>query len=534
VPHLEDAGTPECCVAGWSVPSIDVTQPAPSRPRRRRWRRVVAWTAVVTTTVIDALGTVGAVLFARADMSNVGQGSFANALRIPELDTGVRGPDGVLRFDLDVQSGATAIKPGSETATWGVNGTYLGPTLRVNRGDPVEVAVTNGVEETTSMHWHGMHLPARMDGGPHQPIEPGETWRPAWTVDQPAATLWYHPHPHGTTADHVARGVAGMVIVDDTATSTMDLPDTYGVDDVPVIIQDRNFDGDNQFDLSDRFLANVGMLGDEILVNGTHDPHLDVITERVRLRLLNASNARSYDLGFVDGRTFQLIGTDGGLLPTPIEHTRVPLSPGERAEIVVALTAGEDVVLHSFPRRGGGSFFTERFAGRDDSFDILQLRATDTLAPSPAVPERLVEFDRLDPSDATRSRTFGLSGTNINGLDMDMNRIDATITAGTTEIWDVTNVDGQAHAFHVHDVQFQVLDVDGDAPPEHLSGWKDTVEIPASSTVRLIIPFGTHSDPASPYMFHCHILRHEDRGMMGQFVVVEPGQPAETVDHSDH
>jgi FtsP/CotA-like multicopper oxidase with cupredoxin domain len=399
-----------------------------------------------------------------------------------------------------------------------VNGAYLGPTLRAARGDEVEISVHNGVDETTTMHWHGMHLPARMDGGPHQPIDPGDTWRPTWRIDQPAATLWYHPHPHGDTADHVRGGVAGMFIVDDQ-TAALDLPHSYGVDDLPIVIQDRSFDDDNQFDGDE--------LGDELLVNGTHEPHVDITHQRVRLRLLNASDSRFYDLGFVDGHPFELIGTDGGLLPAPVTVDRVPLSPGERAEIVVAFEPGEHAVLRSFPRGSGGGFFVDRFDGHDDTFDVVQFRAADDLVPSRPVPSTLADVERLEPSQAVRTRTFRLSGTRINGQDMDMNRIDATVTAGTTEIWEIA-ADGGAHNFHVHGVQFQVLDVDGAAPPDQLRGWKDTIEARAGTTTRLIVPFGSHTDTDSPYMFHCHKLRHEDRGMMGQYVIVEPGDTAGT------
>lgn len=260
--------------------------------------RILGWTVAAVAVLVAGLVGIGAWLYARADVSTVGDLSFENELRIPELDGGRRGDDGVVRFELDVQTGATQFRPGEPTDTWGVNGSYLGPTLRATRGDDVELSVANGLDEVTTMHWHGMELPARMDGGPHQPVAPGETWRPAWTVDQPASTLWYHPHPHGETAEHVYRGVAGMFILDDPEAAELDLPDTYGVDDLPVIVQDRSFDGDNQFELSERFLSNVGLVGDELLVNGTHNPHVVVAHERVRLRLLNASNARSYDFGF--------------------------------------------------------------------------------------------------------------------------------------------------------------------------------------------------------------------------------------------
>lgn len=195
-------------------------------------------------------------------------------------------------------------------------------------------------------------------------------------------------------------------------------------------------------------------------------------------------------------------------------------------------------MLRSYPRGGGGGFFSDRFSGRDDTMDVLALRADETLAPSPAVPSTLAPLERLDGATAVEDRRIELSGTSINGQDMDLARVDAVVTAGTTELWEVRNVDGQAHNFHIHDVQFQVLDVDGDRPTGTLAGWKDTVEVRAGETIRLLVPFGTHVDPDVPYMFHCHLLRHEDRGMMGQFVVVAPGDEApgsiDVDEHADH
>jgi blue copper oxidase len=479
----------------------------------------VAWIGAVVAIVVAAAVGVTAWAYARADVSTAGELPFENRLRIPELLEGERGADGVVRFDLEVRAGATQFRDGAATETWGVNGTYLGPTLRAARGDDVEIALHNGVDEATTMHWHGMHLPASMDGGPHQNVAPGATWRPAWTIDQPSSTLWYHPHPHGRTAEHVYRGVAGMFIVDDDQEADLDLPRTYGIDDLPVIVQDRNFDGDNQFDGAGR--------GDELLVNGTFDPYVDVAHERVRLRLLNGSNARFFNFGFVDGRSFDMIASDGGLLPSPVTLDRVPLSPGERAEIVVAFEPGEAAVLRSFPRGSGAGFVADRFGGHDDTFDVLQLRAADVLHPSAEPPDQLADIERLDPTDAVQTRTFRLSGTQINGEDMAMDRIDAVATSGTSEIWEIEG-SGETHNFHVHGVSFQVLDIDGAPPPARLDGWKDTVEIRSGTTTRLIVPFGNHTDDATPYMFHCHILRHEDRGMMGQFVVVEPGETAST------
>jgi FtsP/CotA-like multicopper oxidase with cupredoxin domain len=456
----------------------------------------------------------GGAAVAVGHVSTPGVPSFNNPLRIPELLEGERGADGVLHFELDVRAGATQFRDGAATETWGVNGTYLGPTLRASRGDVVQISVHNGVDEVTTMHWHGMYVPARMDGGPYQSIDPGETWRPTWAIDQPAATLWYHPHPHGNTAKHVHRGVAGMFIVDDDQTDALDLPDTYGVDDLPVIIQDRSFDDNNQF------VGDGRELGDEVLVNGTYGPYFDVTRERVRLRLLNASGGRIYELGFDDGRSFQVIGTDGGLLPSPVTLDRLSLSPGERAEVVVTFEPGEDAVLRDLAGDGGYAHHGDDQGGTSD---VLQFHAARDLVPSPPVPSALADIERLDPADAVGTRTFRLSATQINGQDMAMDRMDATVVAGTVEIWEVIAEAGE-HNFHIHGVQFQVLDINGAPPPAYLRGWKDTVATPAGSTTRLLVPFGTYTDPDVPYMFHCHKLRHEDLGMMGQFVVVEDGQ----------
>jgi FtsP/CotA-like multicopper oxidase with cupredoxin domain len=491
------------------------------RLRRLPWKKVLAAGAGVAVLLVTLAVGAGAWVYSRARTSTVGDLSFANALRIPPLAEPTIAPDGTKVFDLRFTAGQTDIVDDGPSETWGLNGTYLGPTLRANAGDTVRVDVTNGVDEPTTLHWHGMHLPAAMDGGPHQLVDPGATWSPSWTVDQPAATLWYHPHLHGETADQVYRGAAGMFLVDDPAAAP-DLPDTYGVDDVPLIVQDKSFDGDGDLDTGERLFSPVGFLGDTIVVNGTVNPHLDVTTERVRFRLLNASNARVYDFGFADDRTFQQVASDAGLLERPYETDRVQLSPGERAEIVVDVDPGETAVLRSFAPDLDVPVF-ERFAGGDDSFDVLELRAADTLAPSPAVPDTLVTIDRPDPDDAARTREFRLGDGAINGDRMDMDRVDQVVTVDTTEIWEISNTDGNPHSFHPHLVHFAVLDVDGESSPPELAGWKDTVYVPPSTTIRIIARFEDHADPTTPYMFHCHVLRHEDRGMMGQFLMVEPG-----------
>jgi FtsP/CotA-like multicopper oxidase with cupredoxin domain len=319
-----------------------------------------------------------------------------------------------------------------------------------------------------------------------------------------------------------------MFIGDDPATDA-DLPDTYGVDDIPLIIQDKRFDGGGTLDDSAPFMSATGTLGDTILVNGTHNTYIEATTTLVRLRLLNASNARVYNLGFTDDRHFWQVASDSGLLEHPHKTRRLQLAPGERAAIIVAVEPGDETILRSFgPDLGMG--WNARFNGGDDTFDIVQLRAAEQLDESAPLPDRLATIDRPDPADAATTRHFSLQGHRINGREMDMGRIEAVVTAVTTEIWEVTNDLGNAHTFHPHLVHFAVLDMDGAPPPPELSGWKDTIYVPPHTTIRIIAPFDGQPDPDTPSMFHCHMLAHEDDGMMGHFVVVEPGgDPGDTL-----
>ncbi len=492
-----------------------------------RIKRVLIVLGSVVTVVALVVGGLFAWLWTGADVSTAGKSPFDHELAIPPLARSTVDKDGTRVFDLRMQAGETEFRKGVKTPTWGFNGSYLGPTLRAERGEKVRVRIRNGLDEASTVHWHGMHLPARMDGGPHQMVAPGATWSPHWTVNQPAATLWYHPHPHGATEQHVARGLAGLFLIYDAKSAGLALPKKYGVDDLPLIVQDVRFDG-AKFDHGHKIMQNVGFLGDRTMVNGTLDPYREVHDELVRLRLLNASTARTYDFGFADDRAFSLVATDGGLLERPAPLKRVQLSPGERAEIVVRMRAGERVTLRSFPQDNYGDSWQERFGGGDDSFDMLQLRAAERLRPSPELPAILGKLETPDGKDAVRGRYFDLKRSGINGRKMEMNRVDETVTRGTTEVWTVHNGNGMPHNFHVHDVQFRVLEVNGKTPPPALRGPKDTVFIPNGTTMKLALRFDGPADPDTPYMYHCHLLYHEDRGMMGQFVVVEKGQRAGT------
>jgi FtsP/CotA-like multicopper oxidase with cupredoxin domain len=498
--------------------ATDLTTPVRAKGGARPLLRVLLVITGTGLALVLALAGVVGVVYLRAGTSTVGKLDFANQLKIPPLLAPHTDPTGTKVFDLRLQPGTSQLLPGTTTPTWGANLAYLGPTLRANRGDTIRINVHNTLPQATTLHWHGMHLPANADGGPHQPINPDTTWSPTWRIDQPAATLWYHPHPHGQTADHVNRGIAGLFLLDDPEATALALPHRYGVDDIPVIIQDKAFRRDGRL--------TSAKLGGQTLINGTYNPHVEVGTRLVRLRLLNASVARSYNLGFADDRPFDLIGTDGGLLDRPYRLTRVPLSPGERAEIVAAFAPGERPVLRSFQPDLGENGFGGRFDGGDDTFDLLQFRAGTRLGGSRTVPARLAHHELPDAAHAgTRSIAITSSGS-IDGKSMDMGRIDQVVNLGATEIWEVRNRTGDLHNFHVHDIQFRLLEYKGGAPPPHLSGWKDTVAIPPGQSVRFITKFTDYADPSTPYMFHCHLLRHEDNGLMGQFVVVQPGQTA--------
>lgn len=528
-------GTPESAEAAGSAEGARPAESAGAGRKGRVTRRTLLKAGLIGVPSALAAGAGWAGWqWASADIDTAGKVAFTDRLHVPPLARSVRGPDGRRVFDLRAMPGRRRLRPGRPTATWGLNGPMLGPTLRAARGETVQINVRNDLPETTTIHWHGMHLPARMDGGPHQPIAPGATWSPHWTIDQPAATLWYHPHPHGRTARHVYRGLAGMFILDDPEAREAGLPSRYGVDDIPLIVQDVLLDEANRLVERRGPMNGVGVLGDRVLVNGVLHPYHEVTTERVRLRLLNGSGARTYRFGFTDGRSFAVVGSDGGLLPAPYETDRIQLSPGERAEIVVTFRPGQRAVLRSYPPDLGVDVWNARFSGGDDTLDIMEFRPAARLEPVPAPPARLAAAPALASPSAPVTRTFELAGFSINGRRMDMNRIDFGVVRNTTEVWEIVTIDNKPHNFHVHDVQFQVLSIDGAPPPPQLRGWKDTVYVPNQKPVRIALRFGEHTDPRTPYMFHCHLLYHEDQGLMGQFVVTEPGQAPQAPPSGHH
>lgn len=444
--------------------------------------------------------------------------AFTTPLRIPPLlQSDVL--DGERVFRLVAQAGDTELVPGTRFATMGFNGTYLGPTIRARRGERVRIHVTNDLTVPTTAHWHGMILPATQDGTPHQSIIPSQTWTAAWQIDQPASTLWYHPHPHGQTELQVGRGMAGLFLVDDD--SSPDLPSDYGIDDIPLIIQDIEVSSGGGSP-GTPVTSPIGRIGNTVIVNGTHEPRFEASTNLVRLRILNASAARCYNLELSTKDAFHLVGTDGGLLPSPEPLTRLLLSPAERAEIVVKLAPDADLVLRSVPHELGMSRGDNIASGAEDTLGILRITGPRT-APARSVPISLPSSTLPQRADALIARHFTLGDTTINGEKMDMTRIDTVVAADSTEVWTIENSSDRAHNFHIHGARFAVHTVNGDVPAGPLRGPKDTVFIPRGETVELIVPFSSFADSATPYMYHCHLLWHEDQGMMAQYVVADGG-----------
>lgn len=462
-----------------------------------------------------------------------------SALNIPPAQAGTL-IHGQRVYSLTATSGTTEFFPGLQTPTSGYNGSFLGPTLVMTTGEVISVSVTNNLTDVTTVHWHGLHFSGRMDGGPHQLIHPGATWQPTFTLLNEAATPWYHPHPHSDEHDHglqraeaalaastgkqVYAGLAGMIFIRDRASTALNLPHTYGVDEFPIVVQDRNFNTDGSFReypaIQDRDLHK----GDYFLINGTLAGTLRAPAQFVRLHLLNGSNARFYNFGFADNRAFDQIASDNGLLNHPVRRTRVVMGPGERVEIVVDLRglAGQTLAFVHY-----GEELVTPLTSVDDYdeanliFFTLQVTAPTANAVT-VLPETLNHIARLERSQAIFTRTLVLNiPPSINLQTFQMNVINITATVDTKEIWSIINQSEEPHPIHIHDSPFQILTRNGQLPPAYEQGWKDTVIVQPLERVDLIKDFSGFVDPNAPFMYHCHILDHEDKGMMGQFVIVE-------------
>lgn len=452
---------------------------------------------------------------------------FSNSLPIPPILEGEKTSKGNTRFSFTVEESQRSFFQGYQTKTMGYNSSFLGPTIRVKNGDDLKFAIRNKLNEVTTVHWHGLHVPAQWDGGPHQIIKPGQTWQPEFTIKQPAATLWYHPHAMGLTGEQVYKGLAGLFIIEDDESAKLQIPKDYGKDDFPLVLQDRRFFDDGSFAYVQNMMDVMhGVIGNYLLVNGAVSANLDVPQKLIRLRVLNGSNSSIYRVAFSDNRKFYQIATDGGFQEKPVPLNYLLLSAGERSEILVDFTG--DQINSTL------SLHVDQLPG--SKFEAMQFTVKKKSGGSgvQSVPQELVGINWLKESDSDKTRTFkmetmsrgmGMMGGSgrltINGKNMAIRRIDEKIKLGSTEIWEIENYSAMMmrlpHSMHLHDVQFQILDRNGRKPAPHEKGRKDTVLIPPGEQVRIIAKF---EDYTGKYMYHCHMLEHEDNGMMGQFEVI--------------
>ena len=451
-------------------------------------------------------------------------------LHIPEAISGSS-------IQLSLHKSKKSFWEGATTATYAYNKeSFWGPTLILNKGEKVDVQVKNDLDEPTTVHWHGLHIPAETDGGPHQLIKPGETWNPKFTVANNASTFWYHPHPHEQTQKQMAMGAGGLIIIRDSDEAKLALPRTYGVDDIPLVLTSRRFNLKQEF----TYAGDDDKYGDFELVNGTLDPEVTLPKQFVRLRILNAEIERGYNLGFSDHRTFYLIGTDGGLVDKPIPLQQMKLMVGERAEILVDLSqdkSGATVDLMTFNANqpfgfpGGEPGQSPPNGGYLNNLDYRLLRINvgkSTSNPILALPDTLAHNQFWKDSDVTKRRMLHITGGGAPNKEFsfdqhyfDMHNVDQVIKLGSIEAWTVSNDRVFGHSFHIHDVQFKIVSRSDSKVEPYEEGWKDTVYVPRNTSVTFLAKFDDFASDTNAYMYHCHMANHEDGGLMGQFLVVK-------------
>jgi blue copper oxidase len=469
------------------------------------------------TIAIAASETLLSSCMGNMDMSvapqTVTDGEFKTALKIPETIGGTTA--------LTAQTGQDALMSSSKVSVLGYRNGLLGPTIRVQKGATVNMPFQNKMTEHTNVHWHGLVIPAEMDGHPDQMIMANEGFNFQFTVNQQAGTNWYHPHLHQLTGKQVTQGLAGLFIVESPEEKALNLPS--GNYEIPLIIQDKRFNTDGTIKYSPTMMEVMsGYMGDNILVNGTLKPYLEVSTRYYRFRVLNGSSARIYNLALSNGADFYVIGSDGGILPQPEKVKNLMLGTGERADILIdfsSVKVGEMIYLTN------EIFSTMGTSQGTQSFKLMSFNATKQETDTFKMPTSLIPFSKL--SGATKTRPFALtmdmmamSGGmhKINGKVFKADRIDETVNLGATEIWEFDNSTGdEAHPMHVHGVQFQVISRTNGRnalfPQE--KGWKDTVLVAPKEKVQIIMKF----EQKGKFVMHCHNLEHEDDGMMLNFEV---------------
>ena len=507
------------------------------------------------------------------------------ALPIPDLLTA----DASNRMQLVVQAGQSSFA-GKTATTWGYNGNLLGPAVKLNKGQSVTVDIHNQLAEETTLHWHGLEIPGEVDGGPQGIIPAGGKRSVTFTPDQRAATCWFHPHQHGKTGHQVAMGLAGLVLIEDEEIRKLMLPKQWGIDDVPVIIQDKQFSADGQVDYQlDIMTAAVGWFGDTLLTNGAIYPQHAAPRGWLRLRLLNGCNARSLNIAASDNRPLYVIASDGGLLAEPVKVTELPMLMGERFEVLVDVSDGKAFDLVTLPVSQMGM----AIAPFDKPHPVMRVQPLlitasgtlpDTLTSMPSLPSlegltvRTLQLsmdpmldmmgmqmlmkkfggqamagmdhgkmmghmnnDNMDHGNMNHGNmnhgemgnmqhgnmgnmkhggSFDFHNANrINGQAFDMNKPMFAAAKGQHERWVISGQgDMMLHPFHIHGTQFRILSENGKAPAAHRAGWKDTVRVEGGVS-EVLVKFDHDAPKEHAYMAHCHLLEHEDTGMMLGFTV---------------
>ena len=423
---------------------------------------------------------------------------------------------------------------------------YLGPTFRLKRGQNVRIRFENQLPGPSIVHWHGLDVPGKADGHPRLAVPAGAEYVYDFAVTNRAGTYWYHPHPHMQTGPQVYKGLAGLLIVTDDEDAAAGLPS--GEQELSWVLQDRRFDAKNQLVYSTAMMdMETGFLGDRILVSGRERPVYALATRAYRVRLLNGSNARIYKLGWSDGTPITVLGGDGGLLERPRSQAFVTLAPAQRLDMWLDLgqrPVGTSLELRSSAfeladasmvmggMRAGGMMAGASRLPLGAAVSLLTVRVARRESATLRLPDRLSTFDRTwQPATGSPVRQIPLAFRamqwTIAGRQFDMGAVaaDETVAPGSTHLWDFVNVGGpmgmqMAHPIHVHGRQFRIVSRSGGNPANTLreglvdDGWTDTVLVLPNETVRVQITFGRHS---GLFLYHCHILEHEDMGMMRNF-----------------
>ncbi len=413
-----------------------------------------------------------------------------------------------IRIALEARETNWEVAPGVTIAGYGYNGQVPGPVIEARQGEPIEIAFTNRLSEPTLIHWHGLRVPAAMDGtqATQRPVAPGETFVYRFTPPD-AGTFWYHPHANET--EQLEKGLYGAFIVRGADEPVVDREQILVFDDVNADRQGRlaKFGGFRE--------RHDGREGDIRLINGKAEPQLTIAAGQVeRWRIINASSARYVRLS-LGGAAFRIIGTDGGLIETPVEATEVLLPAADRVDLLVGpFEEGQTLTIDSLRYLRS----TIRMRGKE-RFGTLTVGPAQPSRAS--IPTRLRTIEPLAPADATPNRTVAFSvGMSLRrGIDFLVNgethHHDRPVKVGELQVWDVVNASLMDHPFHLHGFFFQVLSIDGKAPA--FRSWEDVVNLPPRSTVR--IAWMPEDRPGS-WMYHCHILEHHEAGMMGHFEVV--------------